>query len=78
MEVEHGESADEVNLAVITLKVAPKVFIPYFTLVGRTHTINKSNNFRSFFITTFTMISIKVGYAVLLNNSTDGISCETT
>ena len=35
-----GEKSEEVKVTVITLKVAPKGFIPYFTLIRRAQTIN--------------------------------------
>ena len=61
----------------ITLQVAPRGIIPYFTLVERAHTINESNNFGVFFVKTCTMEVIKVVNLVLLKQSTDGISCDT-
>ena len=41
----HCLQTDEVKVAVITMHVVPQGFGPYFTLFGRTHTINEINTF---------------------------------
>ena len=54
-----------------------KVLSPYFKLIGRAQTINKSNYFGEYVVKACTIAAEKVRYSVLLNHSTDGVSCET-
>ena len=65
----------EVNLDVVTLKAAPNGFNPCFTLVERSQNINENNIFWSFVVKYCTMSARKVVNSVLLNHSTDGVSC---
>ena len=58
------------------MQVVPKRFIPYFTLIGREQTINESSYFGEYFVKSYTIAAEKVGNTVLLNHSTDGVSCE--
>ena len=54
------------KVAVITLQVVPKIFSPYFILVGRAQTINESNGFGGYVVKAFTLAAEKVGNKVLL------------
>ena len=65
------------KLSVITMKVLPQGFSPYFTLVGRPHTINDRNTFGEFFVKSCTESENIVGKSLRLNHATDGVSCET-
>ena len=64
--------------AVVTLQVVPKVFSPYFNLIVHAQTIHESNSFEGYVVKAHTLAAEKVGNSVLLNHSTDGLSCETS
>ena len=77
VDVKHGLQADEVKVAVITIQVLPQGFSPYFTLVGRPQTINEINDLEEFVGKACMKAANSVGKSVLLNHSTNGVSCET-
>ena len=68
MEVEHGERAYEVKLAIITLEMEPMDFTTHFTLFGRVQTINESNNFGVFVVKSCTMAARKMVNEVLTDH----------
>ena len=66
------------KLDVITLEVITKGFSTQSPLVGLAQNIKESNNFGVFVVKGCTMKSSKVRNAVLLNHSTNSVSCYTT
>ena len=73
----HGELAAEVKIAVVSFQTAAAGTCPYFALVGLPQTINESNDFGATVLEACTTAAKNDGNAVLLNESTDGVSCET-
>ena len=55
IEGKHGEKESEVKVSEINLKVVPKVFSPYFTMIGRAQTINDSNHFGEYVVKACTL-----------------------
>ena len=45
VDIKHGLQEDYVKVYVINMQVVSQGFSPYFTLVGRPHTINERNAF---------------------------------
>ena len=55
-------------MVVIIMQVSPKGFSLYFTILVIEQTNNESNKFGGFVVKTYTMKSIKVVNAVMLNH----------
>ena len=55
-------------MVVIIMQVSPKGFSLYFTILVIEQTNNESNKFGGFVVKTYTMESIKVVNAVMLNH----------
>ena len=53
VDVKNGLQSDDVKVAVISMQVVHQGLSPYFTLVGRPHTINEINIFGEFVIQTY-------------------------
>ena len=49
---------------------------PYFTIFGQPHKINKNSNFGKDVMKALDEIATYIGNSVLLNHSTDRVSCE--
>ena len=58
--------------------MVPQIFIPYFTVIGHAQTMDECNYFGEYVVKACTLSEDKVGNNVLLNNLTDGLSCETS
>ena len=68
MVVEHIERSAEVNMYIITFKVAPNGFSPYFTLVGHTQNINEGNNFGGVIVKACNMANSNVVKLLMFKN----------
>ncbi len=73
---EFGDAAAEVKVAVLSFQFTPPGFPPYLILVGQTQSINHSNSFASDVMSLCVQAAKNDGNAVILNESTDGVSCE--
>jgi hypothetical protein len=73
---EFGDAAAEVTVAVLSFQFTPPGFPPYLILVGQTQSINHSNSFASDVMSLCVQAAKSDGNAVILNESTDGVSCE--
>ena len=58
--------------------MSPKGFSTYLILVGRAQSNKKINEFGGFVVKDCTVEARNVGNSVMLDNSTDGVSCEAT
>lgn len=71
-----GEEAAECKIAVASFQHTPPGICPYLILSGRPQTINESNSFAADMMRICNAAAASDGNAVLLNDSTDGVSCE--
>jgi hypothetical protein len=76
LEGEFGEAAAEVKIAVLSFQFTPDGIPPYLILVGQTQSINHSNSFATHVMSLCVRAAERDGNAVILNDSTDGVSCE--
>ena len=72
----HGGLAAEVKCAVLSFQEAPPNMCPYFCLAGLPQSINESNDFGTDVVEACEEAAKEVGNLVVLNTSTDGVSCE--
>lgn len=72
-----GEKAAEAKIAVVSFQHTPPGICPYFVLAGLPQTINDSNSWGSEVLEACVNAASTDGNAVVLNESTDGVSCET-
>ena len=76
LEGKHGELATKVNVSVVLFREVAKDQCTYVNLLARSQTTNESNNFMTMVMNVCTIKAEKDGNAVVLNSSTDGVSCE--
>ena len=72
----NGDIAAECKMAVVSFQKVPPGMSPYFMLGGLPQTVNDSNDWGKDVMKIAVEATEKVGNAVLLNHSTDGVSCE--
>ena len=72
----HGAIADEVKVAVLSYQNTPANMCPYFVLVGLPQTLNQSNDFGEMVINSCNTAVLEDGNSAIINESTDGVSCE--
>jgi len=72
----YGNLADEVKVAVVSFQDTPLGMCPYLVLAGNAQTMNESNDFGKRIIKLCQQASVQVGNCIVLNQSTDGVSCE--
>ena len=72
----YGEAAPEIKVAVICFQRTPPTMCPYLVLVGQPQSINLNSTFGSMVISLCESAAEKSGNTVVLNQSTDGVSCE--
>ena len=71
-----GTVADEVKVAVVSFQDTPVGMCPYLVLAGNAQTVNERNDFGKRIMKLCQQASQSVGNCVVLNQSTDGVSCE--
>jgi hypothetical protein len=71
---EFGDAAAEVKVTVLSFQFTRPGFPPYLILVGQTQSINHSNSFASDVMSLCVQAAKNNGNAVILNESTDGVS----
>ena len=71
-----GTVADEVKISVISFQDTPVGMCPYLVLAGNAQTVNERNDFGKRIMKLCQQTSQSVGNCVILNQSTDGVSCE--
>ncbi len=71
-----GDAAAEVKVTVLSFQFTPPGFPPYLILVGQTQSINHSNSFASDVMSLCVQAAKNNCNAVILNESTDGVSCK--
>ena len=76
MDGKKGEVAAEAKFVVLSFQSTPPGVCPYLVLCARPQTINESSDYASRIIALCVDAAKKAGNAVLLNYSTDGVSCE--
>ena len=64
------------KVAVVTVQNYPKGFNPYFTFFGLDQTLKDINGFVDFTVNACIQVAEKFDNTVLLNHSTDGVSCD--
>ena len=72
----HGDLAPEVKASVISFQHVPGGMCPYLVLGGRSQSINENNDFGTLMMEACVAAAKEDGNAVILNSSTDGVSCE--
>ena len=72
----HGPMATEVKFVVVLFQNRPTGMTPFFTLAGHPQTTNKQNQFSSMVVEACEIYATKDVNTILLNESTDGVSCE--
>ena len=72
----HGPMATEVKFVVVLFQNRPTGMPQFFTLAGHPQTTNKQNQFSSMVVEACEIHATNDGNAILLNESTDGVSCE--
>lgn len=73
---EKGDLAQEVKVAVISFQDTPPGFAPYLIATALPQTLNENNSFKEDVMSVCIEAAAEVGNAVVLNDSTDGVSCE--
>lgn len=68
--------AAEAKFAVMSFQHSPAGMCPYVILAGLPQTLNMSNSFAHDVMDACVIAAKNVGNAVILNDSTDGVSCE--
>jgi hypothetical protein len=68
--------AKEIKIAVVLFQDMPTGMCPYFTLAGLPHTVNKNNKFGKQVLEACLDAADRVGNVAVLNQTTDGVSCE--
>ncbi len=68
--------AKEIKIAVIASQNTPKGMCPNFTLAGLPQTVNESNTFGEYILDACLAAAETVGNVAILNQTTDGVSCE--
>lgn len=71
-----GEQAAECKMAVVSFQKVPPGMSPYLMLAGLPQTVNDSNDWGKGVMATAAESAKNAGNAVVLNHSTDGVSCE--
>jgi len=71
-----GELAGEIKMAVLSFQQTPVGISPYLILCGVPQTINESNSFATNTLATCSKAADLIGNVAMLNDSTDGVSCE--
>ena len=72
----YGDMAAEIKVCVISIQNTPPGMSPYFVLSGLPQSINENNDFGTRMLEVCNSAAVKDGNAVVLNTSTDGVSCE--
>eukprot|EP00956_Cyclotella_meneghiniana_P010341 scaffold14318_cov102-Cyclotella_meneghiniana.AAC.1 len=72
----HGVLAGEIKFAILSFQQTPIGVPPYLIFSGVPQTINENNSFASDILTTVTKAADMIGNVAVLNDSTDGVSCE--
>ena len=72
----HGELAAETKIDVVSFQNTPVEMCPYLVLAVNPQTVNASNTWGSDVLSACTAAAAADGNAVVLNKSTDGVSCE--
>ena len=72
----HGSVATEVKVIVLSLQGTPAGMFPYLPLAGLPQTKNENNTFGTDVMEACEIVAKISGNAVILDTSTDGVSCE--
>jgi hypothetical protein len=72
----HGVLAGEIKFAILSFQQTPIGVSPYLIFAGVPQTINENNSFASDILATVTKAADMIGNVAVLNDSTDGVSCE--
>ncbi len=75
-EGKHGETAAECKMALISLQDTPPDILPYMLATGIPQTINHSNQWGAEVAEACISAASEAENTVVLNTSTDGVSCE--
>lgn len=76
VEGNYGDAASDVKVSVVTIQNTPLGMPPYFVLSGLPQTINQFNDLGTQMLDVYNIAAARDGNAVVLNTSTDGVSCE--
>jgi len=71
-----GELAAEIKCAVLSFQGTPPKMCPYIMLAGLPQKVNENNDFGQLVVDACLIVEKDDGNVVLLNQTTDGVSCE--
>lgn len=72
----YGAMADEVKACVVSFQNTPVGMCPYLVVAGNAQTVNESNLFGKRMVTLSQEVTKSIRNSAVLNQTTDGVSCE--